>query len=380
MPRIEVRAAERTASKEPGFMHWVPGSLLALRIYPAMWEVWDVSAHCPQRVGSILLKSSIEAWNFHIVTDWRRGELTIRLQHQTDLHQWRIAAQRKSSHLVIELERSSEPVQVIWRAKSDQTLSLNRKEAICLEGGKAAKLKPCDQRIEHRDPLDQRIFFGCHKAAQWTRIDQRCNLTELGPILYLAGQWAGQALLPMTKSQCSAGNKAIESAGLNKSDMLLPEAFERLWRTHFSRWAFPHWGDAERTGLAPLWQEPLSPLYIFVLISQWLLHRLFKEEGERLIFLPSLPAICHAGRVEKADCSFGQCTFKWSKKALKEISFTSSKSALVSLSFQKQIRCLRVRRIDRRHGAIYTLDQQGSLKLNVQCGRTYRIDKLSGHH
>lgn len=381
MPRVEVRTAERTFSSQAGAMHWVPGSLLALRPFPSLWEIWDVSDQSPQLMGSLLLVGLIDGWDFTVINDWKRGELIIRLQHKRDLHQWSINPQSDCKKgLIIQLKRTCWPIEILWRTERDQKkFTLASKETFWLD---QAEIKKCQKpQKKGRDFANShhRILLGCHKAAHWSRIDQRCDLSELAPILSLAGQWAGKALKPLTMSQNLSADSAFKSAGLDKSDMQLPEAFERFWRAHFKCWAFPHWGDAERTGLEPIWRQAISPLYLYSLISKWLLNRLFTEANEELTFLPSLPAFCHAGRVENLRCRNGSCDFIWSKKRLKMITFRCAKSADLTLFFQKQSHCLRIRRVDRRRGAIYTLDQQSALKLHVQCGKTYQIDRLSGH-
>lgn len=381
MPKIKVRAAERTFSTESGQFHWIPGSLIALRIFAVRWEIFDLTNPNPKLIGSCQFKP-FEGWDLSITTDWRCAKITVGLMRGNRLQQWVITRGDDSQSIFLELKRADLPVQLKWRGlKNDAEWTLHRKEGLMLSNHpQFIDMLDCRMRHRQRKVLQERLFFGCHKIAHWPRIDKRCDLTELGPIFYLAGQWARALLPPMTNEQSLMADKAARDSGLYSNDKNLLGAFADFWRSHFSQVAFPHWNQVENSGFEPIWQADLSPLYLYIFIADWLLSRLLKTSADELIFLPSLPFVCHAGQALAMSCPLGNCDFKWSKKRLKEVIVRCSRSGSMTMIFQKKVDQVRVRRLDRRFGAIYTLDDQSALRLHLQSGRNYQIDQIANSY
>lgn len=383
MTQVSARATKRTFCRDPGMLHWLPGSYLALRVFPKRLEVHAANLANTRFLGSVILES-IPVGDFAIFTDWTRGELCIRLQADKQLQIWQLKSiDRSGWSCQLLLKRASTPCQVTveigdercpwmllpkerlvlsWDPSKDRLFQVSRQVAV------ANELEP---------PALTQVFFGCHKAAHWPQIRERGDLREVGPLLHFAGQWARELLPPLSPLERTEACACFDRGDLESSDRDLSKNFRGVWKTHFGPCAFPRWEDEEQRGSIPLWQSEKSPLYLYLLFSEWLERRLWEETSQGLRFLPLLPSLCHAGRVLRAPSSFGTVDIYWSKKKLQRIAIYCTHSGKYPFAFPNYVQQVRAKRADRKFGVYFPLHEVSQVSLTLERGMSYELDRFN---
>lgn len=379
MGKIKARAAQRTVSADLGQQLWLPGSFLSFRLFPGLWEVFDAREAHYHLLGSCAVEE-FPTEDFLVVTDWLRGEISIRLQCARRLQIWRLRA-CGTSGFTATLTRAHAPARIaVHFSNARQELSVPTCAQLLVKWSEGQV--PCwevraTENAQPEKPMTQ-IFFGCHKVSEWHRIDRRADLAQIGPILHLAGQWVDRALPPLEKHLELAGQNALQLADLGQLDNSLNAAFARVWRMHFGKWSLPRWQDEEHRGFSPVWKAPISPLYLFSTVGRWLSRRLWIDQPDALCLLPAPPSVCHAGQIACARGAFGTFDMRWSKKKLAEILVRCCQSGRYTLQFPKNAHQVRLRRSDRRFGVTFPLPETSELTVALERGKTYHLDRLRG--
>lgn len=379
MTRLSLRANARTFCVDPGALHWLPGSYLALRLFPKTLEIFAANSARLRFLAKLTL-DPIPVGNFAIFTDWLRGEIDMRLQAEHQLQVWRFRATEATGwSCQLTLARTCDACRVALEG-AENTWNLSAKESLVLswdalgESVAVAHQKTCPRALKPR--LRAQISFGCHKSADWSRIHKRANLQEVGPLLHMAGQWAQDLLPPLPSAESGPPLTSLAASRLGSLDRDLAPGFSAAWRAHFGQCAFPRWEDEDHRGLPSVWQSARSPLYLYALFSKWLTQKLWRESESLLQLLPALPALLPAGRVLLAACSLGRIDLHWSKKELQRVVLHCSQSGRYQFAFPKYAQQVRAKRSDRRFGVTFPLNRGNRLTLALEGGKKYLLDRL----
>lgn len=98
----------------------------------------------------------------------------------------------------------------------------------------------------HTPPLE-RLFLGCTKQQNFEKIYQRCDLSEVLPLWFFAGQYAPEASIGKGKSLLQELEKFIQS----KEIVAVKNKFKEIFKVSFSSLLYPEAEDIHHLG-APL--------------------------------------------------------------------------------------------------------------------------------
>lgn len=188
----------------------------------------------------------------------------------------------------------------------------------------------------------ERLSLGMHRSQDWDMVKRRADLKEIFPIwLRLAALIPEEKITQLpdvgTLTLLNACQKAIDQGEKNH---LVP-LFTQLFQVAFQGILSPRLSDELFLGIVPDAKIPpqLSPLVILHLGAKLIRSLFFKEEGEMISFLPTLPPEFHSGRFILGD----EISIEWSKKLIKKIIWKSKDDREVLLKLQSPIQSFRLR-------------------------------------
>ena len=225
---------------------------------------------------------------------------------------------------------------------------------VALQAHQSVTLIPCEVFL----PTKQSIFLGSLARKDAVHVALEGNLTTLIPwFLTLTSHL--QVKLPL-------------------GDL---DPFYRNWLAHKTYWekgvkalfqGFTQGFFAPEPSLRckfnypPLVPFELNPREHLALIHQMILSSFIKEEGERILLLPSLPKTYHQGIVEFDGGSY-QITFQWSRGMLRKLKFLSSSSKNTTLVFPSSVNSITVEgKVHRLESSLYHYQAQAGVPLKIE--------------
>jgi len=317
--KIEIRDRFRPFSHVPGTKCYLPGSLVALEIFPCLIRVHDLSNTTPQLKTEIQINLKGPIPDFTIIQDLEKGATCV-LGNSSDgfIRYWiRTAENGQGIHFHVE----KAPEKGISFTDGNETQTLKDKESWTLFH--SAPYQPYLPPQFH-----PRLSLGNHKAQDMDLIRRRKDLTEIAPL------WTQlHHHLPQLK------NQEIRPAHLeiNKPEFLEKELL-KLFLAGFEGLFSPRLIDTQHQGLYDA-QPPLSstqsPLSLISEGAHFIESLLFSLNEKEVSILPHLPPQWHCGRLINIPLQAGTLSFEWSKKCIRRMVFHVTEETDLLFHFKK---------------------------------------------
>ena len=334
--RITIAQRLRPFSHTPGTLCILPGSAMAVRVFPTLVQLYNLSGPVPELIKELPLTLHGPVEGFTVQQDLEKGRVLFWGHYREGYFRYRLGrVAGKGAFALI-----SEP------------------------GGEGDGYVP---------PITDRLSLGCHKAQDWDLIIRRTDLTEIFPFWLRLGQ-----LIPPHTVEEVQGTATLlvrcREAILAADKLAIVPAFEDLFRAGFEGMLTPRLTDTDHQGLAPpLGGHPTgSPLALVYEGAQLIRSLFIQQDGDVVKVLPVLPPQFHCGRYLSIRLGAGLLDLEWSKKAIRRMVFRSEVDATLRWGFQKGIRTYRLRESNKDRGKSIPVDEP----LVAQKDRCYYFDNF----
>lgn len=308
----------------PGQMCVLPGTLLAVRAFPTLAIVYDISgAECVE-VGRHVWHAQGPVKDFTVQQDLEKGCIRVWGHAQNGFFRYRLAKVGKKYSLFIE----KAPDQF------GDGISVAEEEV---------GISP------------ERLFLGVDKQQDWTDVKRRQSPAEIYPFWLKLGSMTPDSVL------VNGGTAALLQQ--NTLSSLLSAGFEGL--------LFPRLEDTDHQGydLPPL-EERASPAVLLSEGAKLIRSLFFQQDGQELRVLPAIPHEFHSGRFIHVACDGGELDLEWRSRKLRRMVFRCNKTGEYLFVFPPKLKTFRLREIEHTRGVMCTCHALQSLV----AGKTYFFD------
>lgn len=218
--------------------------------------------------------------------------------------------------------------------KEGLSLSIKRKEENSVEHLLVKNsLAVCKLPYVEKEISEEKIFFGVHKAQEWSSIEKRKNPKEYLPLCYLLAQ----TILPFT-----SWKNPLETP--SKATFL--EEMQELFICFFDGMMIPRAQSKPYLGMDTSEKEVPSALFHLPLLAKTFakIREVILIENEKTIqILTQLPPQLDSGRALNMKVRQGLIDLEWSKKSIKKLRLTVFEPGAFDFCFEKTIKSFRLK-------------------------------------
>ena len=313
----------------------LPGSTLAVQIFPTKLKVFDLSVSEEQPIRDIDWVGLGPLEGFTAQLDLEKGRVRVWGEAQTGFFRYRLHA-LSSGGILLYCEKAP--------------------DGVVLEGVEMApgqKMFLGEEGTVYQPSHESRLSLGVTRKLDWELVSRRCDMAEILPVwLALAAQ------IPEHSVEGGEVGKVLNGSS---PENIVP-LFRDLFRVGYRSLLTPTQIDRDHQG----YTLPTVTLKEGAKLAYSLF---FRSEGSEIKILPLLPPEFHCGRligVKVGD--WGVIDLEWSKKLVRRLIFRAAKSGEVSFRFQPSIRHCRLQ-------SGLTGYQNGA-PLQIEEGKEYAFDRF----
>lgn len=308
--KIEIRERLRPFSHLPGTACLVPGSSLAVEVFPALLRIKELNSF-ETTDAHFDLKGPVK--DFTVIQDLEKGEIAVFGKTPRGFMRYRLNYLPHSKSVLF-----SDP------------------QGISIVKISGTRLKTAAEEAIFSIPDIERLSFGMHKALDWELVKRRSDLSEILPIWHRLGK-----VVPYEKKELSTDTllEAFRNSVRNREKSLALEILTALFQTGFYGIFVPQNTDKFFQGfdLPPL-SEKDSPLALLAEVSELLLNCFLKFQENQLSILPLLlPKFVHGKFCNMKLKDLGVIDLEWSKGKPRRLVLEPACSQNISFIFPKNI-------------------------------------------
>lgn len=324
----------------------LPKSLYSLRVYPALFQIYD---RHQKRIEEIKLEHSGPFSAFQVQANLDKGLVEIYGRGNQGYFSLQVAAQEGGIFFFL---KRGEPIfcTLFFQGKT-YLLKKNSplKIPISLQLGNFSL---------------ERLSFGMHKKQDIESIYRRKDPKEIFPLWHKIG-----ALLPSVKNPVLSGVQLLlkesEEALFQKQVEKTKDLLLLLFQIAFSGIYVPSLEDLTYQNLKLPPKDSSSEPYWLLKQGSFLIRSLFfQERGDSLIFLPHLSKEFAFGRFCYLTTSWGIVHMEWSKKSLRRVVLQAKNPQSLCLIFPSSIRKYRLKRAPQERGIQKPVKEAITLQAN----------------
>lgn len=355
---IDIAARLRPFSHTPGVCCLVPGTALAVEVFPALLRIYDMKSSERHLLAELPIAIKGPVNNFIVTLDLERGWVRVEGCSQEGFFRYRLMAAETLSCLGLIIDKT--PLEALFSTMHPK-IALVEKEK---------------EHELYRPPMTDRLSLGNHKAQDWDLVVRRQDLAEVFP----AWLRLGQLVTPVAASLIGEGvgcllddcKAAIDG---NRPEHIIP-AFKNLFAAGFDGLLVPLLHDDKYQGLIPFVDLKKVSVSALALLQQStaLIRRLFVDVQEDAVsILPALPPEFHCGRFLHVKIGQkGLLDIEWSKKCIRRMIFHSFIDGEMVFRFKSSVKQFRIRSGQQEFGSL----MNGSASLQVVKNQSYCFDQF----
>ncbi len=364
---MDIRVAQRFRpySHKPGTRVVVPGTTLRLEVFPSLLRVHSVETRIPHLVSEIDLDVTGPVEKFTVCLDLEKGRVRVWGHAQNGYYRYAVSAKENSVALLVE------------RAPEHGLNVESGGSVRCLQIGEELSLTSTAADIPiHRGLFDsqERLSLGCNKAANWERVSERLNMSEITPFWLRYGAFVSPDFW-----RCGGGTAAqlpkFAELLVDKAHTHVEDHIRSLFLQGFDGLLAPRLVDTDHHGFVnPPVHDDDSPMALLSMGAR-LLRQLFIQEFDKyhVDVLPVLPPSWHCGRFINIACGTeSRLSIEWTKKTLRRMVLRCEDSTEWTFSFPHSLKSFRLRRGTKDSGR--SLDTSKPIKLDA--GYQYFFDNF----
>jgi hypothetical protein len=312
----------KSFSHNPGHQLMLPGTSVALKVFPTRIECKDL---IDEKSACFTWKMQRSLTPFTVEQDLEKKQVLIYGEDALGYFRFRIEAKEGSLYLFVEKAP-------IAGFSLDGFAPLHKGDkALLMEGV-----------LQTTELFLERLFLGCNKEKKIDKIRERCNCAEILPLWFYLGQ-----MTPKTAPVDGAA-RTLLLQGKERTD-----AFLELYLSRFSAGLSPRMNDEEFQGILPLEEKEGSPLFLLSEGAAYIRSLFFEEVLGKYHFLPSLPSKLVVGKMVGVRTEASHLIdIEWTKNKLRRICIHIQREETIYPVFPKDIQECRLKRKIREKGAI----------------------------
>jgi len=321
-------------TRVPGSYFLVPLTDCVVEIFPAQIVFHRLNA---KESHSFLFDIQPLVTKFEVKLDFGRHRIEVSMHTETGFFSYQI----KAIEGFITLKPSKLP----------RNLSMSN---IALQAHHSVALIPCEVFL----PTKQSIFLGSLSRKDAVHVALEENLITLIPWFL--------ALTSHLKVKLPFGDLDLFYRKWVAHKTYWEKGVKALFQGFMQGFFAPDPSLRCKFNYPPLVPSELNPRELLALIHQIILSSFIKEEGERILVLPSLPKTYHQGFVEFDGGSY-QITFQWSRGMLRQLKLLSCSSKNTTLVFPPSVNSITVEgKVHRLESSTYHYQAEAGVPLKIE--------------
>lgn len=359
MKPIIISEKFRPFSQQPGISVPYPLLKLVFVIYPTQIKILDWKKK-QKTLLTIDFNFKSPCKSFSVFSDLLKQEIEIHCHLEDNFAKMKLALDEKKQCFYLTLLRYKEERLGFEVKRPSRTSILNRQ----LTKKKPLVLfKDLNFSIVKKPEL---LFLGSHKKQEIEKIFQRKDLREFLPLWYLWGQFCKV----QSKAEKKDGtlvflNELTETIEQKKHDKI-GSILKNMMATSFAPMMVPHLEDFRHWGFH-LPKDDTSKASPWLLFSE--LYTVIRKffvcyENSNLYLLPHLPPELFCGKLRQVQEGDLMLHLEWTKKTIRRMMITSSKSSTITLHFAAGIKTFRLRIGEQDRGTRFKNHHEITIKRN----------------
>ncbi|MBS0619926.1 MAG: hypothetical protein JSS61_00500 [Verrucomicrobia bacterium] len=327
---ISIKARQHLFSHQFGTRFLLPGSHLAVCIFPALIRGEAFSCHLGivGPVHSFTAELNLEKGHLTVFGKTARGFL-------------RYVAKAIEGGIEIGFERVPQEMLVCRHSLSSKTFCVKKGGTLFIPIETSFGKSGCTERLS----------LGLHKAQDWDPIRQRLDFKEIFPYWLKMAQQIPQCGEKTLSLMDPLLEECAEAVRGRKKNQILP-AFEKLFLAAFEGVFVPRAADTEFQGIVPPSDEAGMPIHLLKGAGDLIRSLFIEEQGGEVAILPCLPPGFVAGRY----CSFrteqgDAISIEWTKGFLRQVEIRLAGEQL-RLKLPKEVARFRMRAQGQKRGEL----------------------------
>lgn len=350
---MQIKIAERLKPfcHIPGIFFILPNSSLRARIFPTKIYFDDLSQAQPKFLGEVSLNFDGPVNEFTAQQDLEKGCLRVWGQTEKGYFRYELWADQESScgcKFVVD----KVPGNFSCKPITDSHFRILFQ----------------NEKISSKHTLE-RLSLGNHKAQDWNKMRERCDMKEIFPLWLHLGQLCQISNRPAL-SHCllDVCHELIKKKDINN----IISSFTSLFKAGFDFGLSPRLLDSDYYGFPAPPVENASPIFLLSEGSKLIRSLFIQQKQDSISILPVLPPQFHCGRFIQLCCgTSGSCDIEWSKKSIRRLIFSATETRPLSFHFQKEVKEFRLRLNESE--ICTSLDQGWSIGKTIQCGAPIEV-------
>lgn len=377
--RITIAERLKPFSHKPGTVLMLPGSSISLSVFPTRLFILDLAKGMPQLVANVVFNLEGPMVGFTVIQDLEKGLIQVFGETADGGYiRYSVQALEDGKAVVLFLERGPDKgieIKYEMDETSEKSKRIFPKEKMVF----SREMRSNEELTFTSFSSAERLSLGSHKQQDWELVHRRLSFTEIFPIWHRLGQ-----LIPPLFSKSLTGTallleKCQEAIAANAPDKVLVP-FRKLFISGFSGILSPRLIDCDFQGIKgidvdfSLVNDNKATSLILLTEGAKLIRSLFLQEKDQEIrILPALPPEFHCGRFLDIKCAKeGLLSLEWTKKSLRQMTFTASKDQRIAFAFFNHERKCRIRTSNKDRGVSYVPGTQ----LDIVAGQNYWLDNF----
>lgn len=376
--KIEIAERLHPFSHVPGTSFVLPGSSLAIEIFPALLRIKELALGAPCLVLELALDLEGPINDFTALQDLEKGSLRVWGTSASGYFRYVVKALESGQGCAVVVEKSP-PAGILlkcsgkWAVRQESLLKPNEKIVFSEQGTSESGTIPCSfHSIE-------RLSLGSHKLQDWELVRRRLTFNEIFPIWYRLGQMVLKPSLNQLAGTAVLLNDCRNAISGKAPEKILAH-FQNLFLAGFSGVLSPRLVDTDFQGIRHLGKDLFLPLETkasaLTLLTEGfqLIRSLFLKEFDSTIhLLPSMPPEFHCGRLVEVRCGKkGSLSLEWTKKSLRCLTFSALEDQQLAFSFSNHEKSCRLRTSYKDKGITYIRGSQ----IDIIAHQNYWLDNF----
>ncbi len=331
----------------PGDSCLLPGSLLKLKIYPTLIQVYERSTSKLQTEIKLKIEGPVK--DFTIQLDLEKGNIRVWGHSAHGYFRYTLTALSSFQEVLI-LTFEKAPLEIMhvscsegfkfWEQDTALTFSLptqsgKEKQDLLLS---KSQLSNAQKFIP---PSTEKLSLGVTKRQDWNLVQSRGQLEEILPYILKLGQ----IFPPLEKTQNGLIN-LIDTAKefvREKNKQSLKDTLSLLNKVAFEGILCPRLKDDDYQGIDYRCDASIDPLLIVSEASKIIREIFINEADKQIEILPLLPAEFHSGRFLNLKTECGVVDLEWTKKQVRRLVLRTTNNGSFQLNFPKDVVSYRLR-------------------------------------
>lgn len=325
--RITISQRLRPYSHVPGERCLIPGTLLGVRVFPALLIIEDVSALEPKEIARYPLGVVGPVMDFTVQQDLEKGCVRVWGHAQNGYFRYHISSSPEGYLFVV--EKALDGLGLVGAGQTSNA---------CVP--------------------EERLSLGVDKQQEWGAVSRRTSLAEILPFWLRLGQMTPQTT-PTNEGTAS---------------LLAPNMLKLLFMTGFEGILFPRLNDASYQGISlGAVHKDVSPAFLLTQGACLIRSLFFQQKGNSFAILQAPLHDLHAGRFVNVACGvYGEVDFEWRSRKLRRLIFRCRQSGDYTFAFPYTLKTFRLREQCHTRGVM----RRNQDVLLLQEGGTYFFDRF----